>query len=241
MEENLNPLPEIRWNQDLCQNHLNDYFHPRSLDYLKPVVSKVSKFRLEALAAGEVPLKNFRKEESKVDLQTFNWKEGHDSRNWWWQLQQLNVLDWLRGCWDLCDDSERYNYFLLTKKILFRWIEVASREADSPLAWHDHAACLRLRHIAFWFTFISIAEPSYLSGETKQRILDLIKIHVVFLCDEDNYSKHTNHGFDQAFLVYQLCLLWRGGGLSINQTSTLIFLSTRETQSFQYFEHRSKG
>lgn len=183
----------------------------QNADYdLKKNDSKLDLENLNSAISGKLILKGFGEFESELDLTTFDWINGSSDRNWWWQIQALPFLNWYIGYYDLTTAEEKTKINEFVKKSVFNWIEKSEQEIKSPLLWHDHATAFRLRHLVRWINFLVLNDlyQDYISIEEQKTLLDLVQKHVEFLNLEENYSKHTNHGFDQMLIVYTVSLLW---------------------------------
>ncbi len=144
-----------------------------------------------------------------VDFVSFNWVDGSVDRNWWWQVQQLPGLKWYFSSFDLLSKIERESGLNKVLVTFQQWYEKACNNPDSPLVWHDHVAVLRLRNLAQFLTCCVINKASItLPDEFQKLLVRVINKHIIFLLKESNYSKHTNHGFDQALDLYTICLMW---------------------------------
>lgn len=159
----------------------------------------------------KVTLKGFNSFD--ISLSEFDWKSIDSDRNWWWQMQALPFLNWYLGSFLIQTGAERRRYFFLCISAIDRWREMAA-VGDSPLLWHDHATAFRVRSLANWLIFTCQFASEWLDDQADHpgKIENAILEHVQWLCEEKNYSKHTNHGFDQALIVYQISLLFPGVG-----------------------------
>ncbi|WP_235264337.1 hypothetical protein [Francisella philomiragia] len=153
-----------------------------------------------------------RFQDQQILLDTFDWQNGHDDRNWWWQLQALPFLVWYVNSHNLMNNDEKKTLLFFTKKALLRWVECSKVESiSSPLIWHDHASAFRLRNIVKWINFLIINDlyAELLTDAEQLKIINVIDKHLNFLKEENNYSQYTNHGFDQMMIVYEVSLLWQ--------------------------------
>ncbi|WP_429099771.1 heparinase II/III domain-containing protein [Aeromonas rivipollensis] len=203
---------------------MNDLLAPSSLDELckhfNPTFLKVglkctpsiqSKCILDKLNDGVLIVKGF--DDLSVSLQDFDWIHGIENRSWWWQIQALPYLNNFVDAATVVTSIENERYFNLTKKLIFSWIEKSSRNKNSPLAWHDHASAYRLRNIVRWIAYIHKEDLIiFLTLEEQNSLLEIILEHVRWLGEEGNYSKHTNHGFDQMLILYRTCLIFSTPG-----------------------------
>ncbi|EOA05193.1 ubiquinone menaquinone biosynthesis methylase [Herbaspirillum frisingense GSF30] len=101
-----------------------------------------------------------------------------DNRTWRWTLHAFLPLDPLIavGDWDV---------------VLSHIAEWSSRFGNAPVEadfpWHDHATALRLDRLSR----IALQMPT-------EQLMPLAARHATLLLEESFYSRHTNHGFDQA-------------------------------------------
>ena len=139
-------------------------------------------------------------EDSSLDILTFDWQSLERDRNWWWQLQALPFLNWYANSFSLQSENERAHYFSVCLEAVHNWDNQARKNKGSPLAWHDHATAFRVRNLTNWLVFCHLTGVS-LGEEPRAEILGgLIIDHLDWLQDDKHYSKHTNHGFDQAMI-----------------------------------------
>jgi hypothetical protein len=145
----------------------------------------------------------------KIDLMDFDWVSVQQDRNWWWQMQALPFLNWFVDCYDILTDSERELLGKFCFTALQGWWLKASK-SESPLVWHDHAAAFRVRNIVNFIVFCDMRgfEVAYHCAHLP--LWDIILEHLAWLADEKNYSRHTNHGFDQAMIAFTIGLMFDG-------------------------------
>lgn len=178
-------------------------------DYIKSTVKSKNKVDFEKLkglfCSGILELRNFEKE--PLDIKGFSWAGIERDRNWWWQLQSLPFLNWYVNSYDLQSEDERRFFYRSCVESLKNWREKIS-QYESPLAWHDHATAFRVRNIVNWLVFCSLNILDIEeSGETLE-VSALIFEHLSWLNESGNFSKHTNHGFDQAMISLTVCLMF---------------------------------
>ncbi|CAM3611541.1 heparinase II/III family protein [Halomonas lysinitropha] len=170
--------------------------------------NSVAKKSLEkAVNEKKVEIKSF--EDTDLDFLTFDWCSPDKDRNWWWQMQALPFLDWFSRCHQLLDERELEQYFDFCVAALLQWLKQEPNSDQSPLRWHDHATAYRLTHLTNWLIVVSANEAlveKLLSVESTLNLPEVFSNHVAWLSEEENYSKHTNHGFDQAMAVFSLGL-----------------------------------
>lgn len=183
-------------------------------DYIKSTVKSKNKVDLDKLkslfSSCELDLRNFDKE--KIDLKEFSWNGFERDRNWWWQLQALPFLNWYVNCYDLLTKEERVFFYKSCVESVRNWIEKTSKY-DSPLAWHDHATAFRVRNVVNWLVFCSLNAADIQQADEVSEVSSLIYGHLAWLCKNENFSKHTNHGFDQAMISLTISLMFEDDAL----------------------------
>lgn len=101
-----------------------------------------------------------------------------ENRTWRWTLHSFSFLDPLLS-------AGKYDVFL---QLVKSWEEQFSESSiDDDFPWHDHATALRLDRLSR----IALQFP-------QSDYTELAAQHADLLMRDDFYSKHTNHGFDQA-------------------------------------------
>ncbi|QYF89896.1 heparinase II/III family protein [Arthrobacter sp. PAMC25284] len=155
---------------------------------------------------GSISFNSFPSE--SIELDSFDWVNGSENRNWWWQIQQLPVNRWYVNGFDSSTDENQHRLaqtFLL--RVLRNWARHAPNvRGNIPLTWHDHAAALRLRGLRDLYVVASSLD-SYQSD--LQRELEVqIEEHCLWLEKPENYSVRTNHGFDQADILLFTALVF---------------------------------
>lgn len=166
--------------------------------------------KLKKVQAGIIETNRF--DDQSIALESFDWQNGYDNRNWWWQLQALPFLAWYVNAYNLMNDDEKKLLLIVIKEALFRWVERSEMDdIKSPLMWHDHASAYRLRNIVKWVNFLIINDiyTEVLTLQEQYKIIATIDKHLCFLKEDRNYSQYTNHGFDQMMIVYEISLLWQ--------------------------------
>lgn len=150
--------------------------------------------------------KNFP--DSNLDIFTFDWQTLERDRNWWWQLQALPFLNWYANSFSLQNEDERLRYFALCLEAINNWVRQAKSSQASPLVWHDHAAAFRVRNLTNWLLFCHDRNLSLASSPNADNLGSLIIEHLDWLQDDRHYSKHTNHGFDQAMISLTIAAMF---------------------------------
>ncbi|MBB3192208.1 heparinase II/III family protein [Halomonas cerina] len=183
---------------------------PEAIQYIKKAVNSKNKAdyqKLKKLFDGkQFEAKNF--DDSELDVLTFDWQNLERDRNWWWQLQALPFLNWFANSLELQSEEERARYFSYCLDAVHCWINHAKQNKESPLVWHDHAAAFRVRNLTNWLLFCHIAELPVSEDARAEPLANLIVEHLDWLGDDKHYSKHTNHGFDQAMIALTIGLMF---------------------------------
>lgn len=149
-------------------------------------------------------------EDSELDILSFDWQGLERDRNWWWQLQALPFLNWYANSFELQTQEERSRYFSYCLDAIHCWIKHAKQNKDSPLAWHDHATAFRVRNLSNWLLFCHSAGCPVSDDTRTAQFASLIIEHLGWLQEDKNYSRHTNHGFDQAIIGLTIGLMFAG-------------------------------
>lgn len=149
-----------------------------------------------------------------LNITTFNWSDIEQDRNWWWQIHSFPFLNWYLDSYSLQSEEERKKYFLLCIKAIDNW-DKKTKIYDSPLAWHDHGTAFRTRNIVNWliFCYTKNTELNIVAVVDEIELSKLILNHLEWLLDSRNYSKHTNHGFDQAMILLTISIMFNNDEL----------------------------
>lgn len=167
----------------------------------------------QAFYSAQVNLNNFAP--SPIDLRSFAWQTEGKDRNWWWQLQALPFLSWYLSSFKLQTEEEQQCFLDFCLSAFECWCVNAEQNPESPLNWHDHATAFRLRNLVNWFSHCVYHQlhNGFSSDARLQSFVALLTKHLLWLADESNYSKNTNHGFDQALVMYTVALSLPNAGL----------------------------
>lgn len=177
-------------------------------DEIKGTNKEAKRKLLKAKNECKIETKSF--EDADIDLLTFDWVSIDMDRNWWWQLQALPFLGWFAQSYKLFEPEEQQALLIYCLEATEQWIRQEDKTDQSPLRWHDHATAYRLTN--FVHCLVAASTNSQLiqvifDHEKLVPFADIISHHVKWLMRDENYSKHTNHGFDQAMAVLTLGLL----------------------------------
>lgn len=161
-----------------------------------------------------IELKSF--EDTNIDIIHFNWSGIERDRNWWWQAHALPFLNWYVDSYDLQSEEERKKYFSLCILAINNW-NTKTKNYDSPLAWHDHGTAFRSRNIVNWITFCYIRNIDVINSSNNINLSELIIEHLNWLLESENYSKYTNHGFDQSMIILTISAMYYGEQLETHR------------------------
>lgn len=173
---------------------------------LLEVCSPQDKTNLDRAMNGSMTFNSFPAE--SIELDSFDWVNGSKDRNWWWQIQQLPVNRWYVNSIDPSTDEAQHRLahtFLL--RVLRNWAQRASHaRGEIPLTWHDHAAALRLRGLRDLYVVASSLDSYH--PELQRELAIQIEEHCLWLEKPENYSRRTNHGFDQSEILLFTALVF---------------------------------
>ncbi|WP_449431670.1 heparinase II/III family protein [Pseudomonas putida] len=147
-------------------------------------------------------------DDTDLCISSFDWISVDKDRNWWWQLQALPFLNWFVNSMDLQCEEETSRYFSLCLDTINNWILKAQSNAHSPLVWHDHASAYRARNLTNWLIFCISKNLLTHEDSRAASLARLISEHLKWLMQDSNYSKFTNHGFDQAMIGLTIALMF---------------------------------
>lgn len=152
-----------------------------------------------------------------LDILRFDWQQEGFDRNWWWQLQALPFLNWFCNSFKLQTHNERKKNYLLCRDGVLNWIKQAANNPELPLVWHDHASAFRVRNLSNWLLFCHLNGLEIDADPQAQALAGLIERHLVWLADDLNYSRHSNHGFDQAMIGLVVALMFTDDQITSHQ------------------------
>lgn len=185
---------------------------PEAIRYIKEHVKSNNKSDYQKLKKlfndKQFEAKSF--EDVEIDILNFDWQSENRDRNWWWQLQALPFLNWYANSLALQTEEERSRYFSNCLSAIHCWVKHAKENKASPLAWHDHATAFRVRNLSNWLLFCH-TEGQPVSDDGRAELLgEMVAEHLDWLQEDVHYSKHTNHGFDQAMIALTIGLMFGG-------------------------------
>lgn len=194
----------------MTTNELLACVTPGANDYIQTTISTKNKADYQKLKKlldeQQFEAKSF--EDSDLDVLTFDWQSLERDRNWWWQLQALPFLNWYANSFSLQSEEERTRYLSLCLDAIHNWVNQAKQNKASPLVWHDHAAAFRVRNLTNWLVFCHSSGLPLGEEPSVELLGSLIIEHLDWLQEDKHYSKHTNHGFDQAMIALTIASMF---------------------------------
>ncbi|WP_429041712.1 heparinase II/III domain-containing protein [Aeromonas veronii] len=119
------------------------------------------------------------------------------SRSWEWQWHQLIMHPYFISAHAQTNDIAYLHHL---KDLVCGWANANyTTNPPSAMAWHDHTTALRLRSLIHIFEYLR--RIKYNDDDFLSHLLSMIENHCDILCCEEFYSRHNNHGFDQANIL----------------------------------------
>ncbi|GEP61436.1 heparinase II/III family protein [Reyranella soli] len=141
---------------------------------------------------GEFEFKGFPA--TKADLPVDWTSNPLNNRTWLWQTTSFNFFPWLMACHAMDGDKRAID---LALRCVEAWLAQlpALEKKGFEFAWHDHATALRTQHVLWLLKYLE-------ARRLRPKKLALLKRFLVKmserLFEEGFYSRHTNHGIEQA-------------------------------------------
>lgn len=134
-----------------------------------------------------------------VTVATLNWAESPFANfNWQWFHHQLMSVQYLLAAAKQSRDSPPLE---TAKHIVRSWASNNyTRIFPSPQSWNDHSTAYRLRTLVCLFEQLRLERA--LDSDFCRLLLGMIDSHCRILADAAFFQRHTNHGFDQATILY---------------------------------------
>lgn len=148
--------------------------------------------------------------DTSLDILEFDWHGVEQERNWWWQLQALPFLNWYTGSFGLLTPEQQHTYFSLCLDAVVNWNTRACDNRESPLVWHDHAAAFRVRNLTNWLLFCHLSGLPLGEDSRAEFLGALVLQHLDWIQNDLHYTRHTNHGFDQAMIALTVANMFSG-------------------------------
>lgn len=134
------------------------------------------------------------------------------NRSWQWRLNWLSFLSYLAAYHRDFPDS---NILRFGVDAIASWCDKYLHvDSDYPFefVWHDHAAALRAEQILLFYFYCRASDLDWVlnNNELMDAVLCSLRKHGEWLEREDFYSKHTNHGLEQARVLLLLGVVFEG-------------------------------
>lgn len=192
-----------------CDRHS---LSPDSRYVLKVMPEKMIDRLTEYLDGGTI---RFGSHEVSLNFSTFEWEDTSKDRTWWWRVQQLPILELSSGLWSRADKSFIESIVQYNQKTIRNWRGKnyqylgldEKKRINSNLAWHDHTTALRMQNLFKWTQ--TLIANNVVCDEDIEFNLAVVLDHLDWLMEEKNYTRHTNHGYDQAFAMLEISTVWR--------------------------------
>lgn len=166
----------------------------------------------EIVQQGKVRLGPFASVEYQVDWQ----QDPLKNRTWQWRWGALSLLTYLIAYHAQAADPAALR---MGRDLIRDWSRnfQHTKPFDAGLnefVWHDHGTALRAEHILLFLAYIESHDDSrQVSLSEKGAMLRLLEKHAETLAQEKFYSRHTNHGLEQARVLLLLSkvgdMLWK--------------------------------
>lgn len=165
----------------------------------------------EIVKQGKVRLGPFASVEYQVDWQ----QDPLKNRTWQWRWGTLSLLTYLIAYHAQTSDAAALE---MGRNLIRDWSRnfQHTKPFDAGLnefVWHDHGTALRAEHILLFLAYIECRGGNRTSLSEKGAMLRLLEKHADALAQETFYSRHTNHGLEQARVLLLLSkvgeALWR--------------------------------
>ncbi|MEA1989901.1 MAG: heparinase II/III family protein [Pseudomonadota bacterium] len=128
------------------------------------------------------------------------------NRSWQWRLNWLSFLSFFIAHHKKTSDL---NVLKESQKVIDSWLS-CYRDTDTTypfeFVWHDHATALRAEQMLFFYFYAQKEAPEYFKAEKSffESLLTGLRLHGEWLAKDSFYSKHTNHGLEQARVLLLL-------------------------------------
>lgn len=181
--------------------------------FLKTEIVKLStntvfaQLGLKIVEDGELKLGGF-KEYSIKGKKDFWEDDPFENRSWQWRLHWFEFINHLLAYHCQTQNNKALEFI---KKMVESWIEkYATRPSDFEFIWHDHATALRAEVLLVLHAYLIERCPKWLSLNQifLENIKSFLEISKQKLEEESFYSKHTNHGLEQARVLLLLSIFF---------------------------------
>lgn len=126
------------------------------------------------------------------------WSEDpFSSRNWMFWYQQLQFIDYGIAAYKQTGDTW---YLRRMWELSADWMtDNVKSTYPSKLSWHDHATALRLRRLLLLH---AASLDAGMNCDWIPQLLVAVQLHCEVLSFDSFYSRHSNHGLDQSYILF---------------------------------------
>lgn len=123
-----------------------------------------------------------------------------DNRSWQWRLNWLSFLPYLLAYHGETGDAAAMQQAFAAARSWLAHFGAPGAAHAFEFAWHDHATALRLEQLALLVHYAEAHAlwPADDEGATARTLCDACMQHAELLFDDRFFSRHTNHGLEQA-------------------------------------------
>lgn len=128
------------------------------------------------------------------------------NRSWQWRLNWLSFLSYLLARQAIVNDVQALQRAVEATLLWLDHFGPSARRHPFEFAWHDHATALRAEQIALLVHWIErLGCWSSCGGEAAAaRLMEALADHAHLLSHDEFFSRHTNHGLEQARVLLLL-------------------------------------
>lgn len=148
-------------------------------------------------------------------IDTVNWKiwekDPFIDNSWIWELHCFNFLIDILAYYDK-DHKERA--LITAKEAIESWMNNYSTytQGDPSIAWHDHGTAIRLENFIKFLFYISKNSHCWVEKNIDfiNKFINVCIYHANILSKENFYSKFTNHGLIQSYILLLVSFSFSG-------------------------------
>jgi len=139
-------------------------------------------------------------------------KDPLKNRSWQWRLNWLPFLSYLIAYHRAEGDNAVLD---MGKAAIKSWLDAyLDTNTDYPFEfiWHDHGTALRAEQFVFFYYYCSTNAREWAASQSVffEYLEHALQVHGQWLAKDDFYSKHTNHGLEQARVLLLLGTVFDG-------------------------------
>lgn len=168
-----------------------------------------------------------------------NWEQDPlNNRSWQWRLNWLSFLSYLIA---FHHKSRNDDVLSFAREAIESWLHTyLATDTSYPFEfiWHDHATALRAEQLALFVYYCRAYSPKWVQQNIGfiEYVEQALTIHGEWLAKDSFYSEHTNHGLEQARVLFLLGTIFEGEKARAWQK-----LATRRIKSELDFSFTTEG